>query len=216
MIGVILLIVIVVAGILFWQTNTRDYQNKNNGAVNPEPHMPGTPMSLEDAQAMVQLWITESNATNIVGSVEADPQGSFLIRVGGAYFRYMPADKVLLVSGVVRYEMKSFGKFPDRWQRLVEAGRREYTTLMYGEAEFELYHEPLFGLEPDVVLLTKAYHERLSDGRLLGIQIRWLLLDANYWFVTRYNEVNGMTTEDEIKDAPAKNEWMLKNRPKPW
>ena len=184
--------------------------------MNPESHTPGTPMSLEDAQAMVQLWITESNATNIVGSVEADPQGSFLIRVGGAYFRYSPKAKALLVSGVVGYEIRSFGMFPDEWQRFTEIGRREYATLMYGEAEFELYREPLFGLPPDVILLTKAYHERMTDGQLLGIQIRWLLLDANYWFVNRYNEVMSKTEEELIREAPAQNEWMLKNRPKPW
>ena len=175
-------------------------------------------MELNDALAMTQAWITDVGADerDIVGSLRVDKTGAFLAQIKGAYFRYMPADKVLLVSGVVGDDLKSLGMFPRKWQRLVEIGRREYTTLMYGEAEFELYRDPLLGLKPDVVLLTKTYHDRLTDGRLLGIQIRWLLLDANYWFVNRYNEVMSKTEEELIREAPERNEWMLKNRPRPW
>lgn len=175
-------------------------------------------MELNDALAMVQTWITESRASQreITGSVKVDVRGGFLIRVKGAIFRFDPIQRHLLVSGLVGYKTKTLGKYPDEWQFLVRAGQREHTTMMYGEAKFELLREALFELEPDVVLLTKPYTERSTDGRKLGVQIRWLLLNADYWFVNRYNEVMGKSEADLIKEAPALNEWMLKNRPKPW
>ena len=175
-------------------------------------------MELNDALAMVQTWMTESRATDqdITGSMKVDLKGGFLIRIKGAIFRYDPVQHRLLVSGLVRYDMKTLGKYPDKWQFLLRVGQREYATMMYGEAQFELLREPLFELKPDVVLLTKPYTERLTDGRILWAQITWLLLDANYWFVNRYNEVMGKPEADLIKEAPGINEWMLKNRPKPW
>jgi hypothetical protein len=175
-------------------------------------------MELNDALAMVQTWITESRASehDITGSMKVDARGGFLVRIKGAIFRYEPAQHQLSVSGLVGYNVKTPGKFPAVWQRLVRAGQREYTTMMYGEAQFELLNQPLFELEPDVVLLTKAYKERLTDGRTLGVQITWLLLDADYWFVNRYNEVMGKPEAELIEEAKRKNEWMLKNRPRPW
>ena len=175
-------------------------------------------MELNDALAMVQTWIAESSASqnDITGSMKVDLRGGFLVRVKGAIFRFDPQQHRLLISGLVRYKVKTLSKFPDEWQFLTRTGQREYNTMMYGEAKFELLREPLFDLEPDVVLLTKPYTERLTDGARLGVQIRWLLLDADYWFVNRYNEVMGKSEADLIKEAPALNEWMLKNRPKPW
>ena len=175
-------------------------------------------MELNDALAMVQTWISESSASerDITGSMKVDLRGGFLVRVKSAIFRFDPQQHRLLVSGLVGYDIKTLGKYPDKWQFLVRTGQREHTTMMYGEAQFELFREPLFDLKPDVVLLTKAYTERLTDGRKLGVQIRWLLLNADYWFVNRYNEVMGKSEADLIKEAVEINEWTLKNRPKPW
>lgn len=175
-------------------------------------------MELNDALAMVQTWIAESRASerDITGSMNVDLRGGFLIRIKGAIFRYDQKQHRLLVSGLVRYDVKMLGASPALWQELVRTGRREYTTMMYGEGEFELLRESLFDLKPDVVLLTKPYSERQTDGKKLGVQIRWLLLDADYWFVNRYNEVMGKAEAELIKEAPALNEWMLKNRPRPW
>ena len=175
-------------------------------------------MELNDALAMVQTWIRESRASqnDVTGSMTVDLRGGFMVRVKGAIFRFDPQQHRLLISGLVRYDVKAPGKSPALWQHLVDAGQREYTTMMYGEAKFELLRDPLFDLKPDVVLLTKAYTERLVDGRTLGVQIRWLLLDADYWFTNRYNEIMGKSEADLIKEAPALNDWMLKNRPKPW
>ena len=175
-------------------------------------------MELNDALAMVQTWMTESRASerDIVGSMKVDLNGGFLVLIKGAIFRYDPAQHRLLVSGLVGYDVKTLGKYPDKWQFLLRVGQREHNTMMYGEAQFELLREPLFNYKPDVVLLTKIYTERLTDGKKLGVQITWLLLDANYWFVNRYNEIMGKSEEELIKEAPGINEWMLKNRPKPW
>ena len=177
-----------------------------------------TGITLESAKEMVKLWIIESRANehDIIGSIDIDfPQG-LPILIKGAIFRYDPAQHRLLVSGLVRYDVKTLGKYPDKWQFFLRTGQREHNTMMYGEAQFELLRQPLFNYKPDVVLLTKVYTERLTDGKKLGVQITWLLLDANYWFVNRYNEIMGKTEEELIKEAPERNEWMLKNRPKPW
>lgn len=175
-------------------------------------------MELNDALAMVQTWVAESRASgrDITGSMQVNAQGGFLVGVKGAIFRYQPAQGRLLVSGLVGRELKTLSKFPRRWEFLVRTGRREYTTMMYGEAEFELLREPLWNLEPDVLLLTKAYTERLTDGRQLGVQIRWLLSDADYWFVNRYNQIMAKGEAELINEAVGINDWMLKNRPKPW
>lgn len=175
-------------------------------------------MELNDALAMVQTWISESKASerDIAGSLKVNPRGEFEVRVKGAIFRYIPKNHELLVSGLVGYDLKSLGLFPEEWKFLVRTGQRERTTMMYGEADFELLRRPIFDLEPDVVLLTKRYAARITDGRLLSVQIRWLLSDADYWFVNRYNEIMGKREDELIKEAPGINEWMSKNRPRPW
>jgi len=175
-------------------------------------------MTHQEAQEIVQTWITESRASerDITGSMKVSPRGDFLVRIKGAIFRYDPKQRQLLVSGLVGSKLKSLSLFPDEWEFLVQTGQREYTTMMYGEAQFELLREPLFELKPDVLLLTKAYKERLTDGRKLGVQISWLLLDADYWFVNRYNEIMAKPEAELIEEAKRKNEWMLKNRPRPW
>lgn len=175
-------------------------------------------MELNDALAMAKTWASESRASSrdIRGSMKVDERGGFLVMIKGAIFRYEPVKRRLLVSGLVGYDVKVLSEYPARWDFLVRAGERESTTMMYGEARFELLREPLLEFDPDVVLLTKTYTERLTDRRKLRIQIDWLLLDADYWFVNRYNEVMGKSEADLIKEAPALNQWMLKNRPKPW
>ena len=175
-------------------------------------------MELNDALAMVQTWIAESRASerDITGSMKVDSRGGFLVRIKGAILRYNAIDKTLFVSGLVGYGVKTLSKYPKLWQFLVRTGQREHTTMMYGEANFELITEQMFEFKPDVILLTKPYTERLTDGRKLGVQISWLLLDADYWFVNRYNEVMAKPEAVLIKEAPALNDWMIKNRPKPW
>ncbi|MDB5259862.1 MAG: hypothetical protein JWN37_93 [Candidatus Nomurabacteria bacterium] len=175
-------------------------------------------LTIEDAQAIVKLWIKESNAAplNITGSLESDLPKGLPVRVKGAIFRYDAEKKQLLVSGLVRYDIKTLSKYPVLWDRLVRIGQREYTTMMYGEAQFELLREPLFDLNPDVLLLTKTYTAPITNGKNLQIQIGWLLSDADYWFVNRFNEINAKTEEELIKEAPGINEFMLKNRPKSW
>ena len=175
-------------------------------------------MELDDALAMVQTWVLESRASerDIAGSLKVNSRGEFEVQVKGAVFRYQPKSHELLVSGLVGYDLKSLGLFPDKWQFLVRTGQRESTTMMYGEAYFELLRRPIFDLESDVLLLTKRYTTRITDGRLLSVQIRWLLSDADYWFVNRYNEIMGKREDELIKEAPGINEWMSKNRPRPW
>ncbi len=194
---------------------TLDQENTKTTAASPA-NTDG--VSVEDATAMVQLWIEESRASerDVRGSMEVDLKGDFLVLIKGAFFRYNAIDHTLRISGLVGYDVKTLSKYPILWQELVRTGQREHTTMMYGEASFELVTEQLFEFKPDVILLTKPYTERLTDGRKLGVQISWLLLDANYWFVNRYNEVMAKPEADLIKEAPALNDWMLKNRPRPW
>ena len=175
-------------------------------------------MELNDALAMVQTWIHESRAADrdIRGSMQAGPKGDFSVSVKGAIFRFNPGDGSLSGSGLIARKMKSFRAYPERWDYLVRTGRRESTTMMYGEAEFELVRERLFELDPDIVLLTKTYHQRMTDGRKLGVQIRWLLLDADYWFVNRFNEITAKPEAEIILEADGINAWMRKERPKPW
>lgn len=175
-------------------------------------------MELNDALAMVQTWIKESRASerDIKGSMKVNARGGFQVLIKGAIFRYNATDRTLRISGLVGYDMTDYSKDPAYLQRLVRAGQREHTTMMYGEANFEVLTEQMFEFKPDVILLTKPYTERLTDGRKLGVQISWLLLDADYWFVNRYNEVMAKPEAVLIKEAPALNDWMIKNRPKPW
>ena len=56
----------------------------------------------------------------------------------------------------------------------------------------------------------------MTDGRKLGVQIRWLLLDADYWFVNRFNEISAKPEADIILEADGINAWMRKERAKPW
>jgi hypothetical protein len=163
----------------------------------------GLAMELKDALAMVQGWAEDSKDPHFVAKMKVEANGEFITKARGAFFRYSPKTGVLLVSGLVRYNTgKLFSVDPELWQELLRAGEREKVTL--GEGQFELYTKPLFDLEPDVVLLTKAY-DRPVERAQFAREVRWLLAGAYQWFMFRYNEVTTTPEAELIRQAPERN-----------
>ncbi len=201
-------------------------------------------LSFDDAQEMMWSWMRNSQArdADVTGDNDALMRG-LPVRVGRVIFHYSQVKHpyVLLVSGVVGKDTENiFGKHPDKWDFLVRTGQRDYPAMMYGKAHFELvkpsfqlfYRDfletrewsrnmtdteitALYDKEPEMILLTTSFTERISDGQKFGNQVRWLLRDADYWANSHFKEVMTKSEEDLMKESPALNEWMLKNLPKP-
>lgn len=96
------------------QDTIKSNQNLNSMDTTIQPTANTAPLSIEDAQAMVALWITESRAANrdITGSLESDLPKGLPVRIKAAVFRYDSTEHRLLVSGLVRYDVLTPGKSP--------------------------------------------------------------------------------------------------------
>lgn len=171
-------------------------------------------MELNTALALVQAWGRDSKDMTLIGNIAVDPRGGFLTKSAGAIFRYEPVKKQLLVSGLIGYNVKIHSKYPDTWDDMVRASKREWATL--GEGNLELYPHKLFRFDSDVILLTKAFNDEKIKPAQFVVEVDWLLSAAHYWFMKRYNEVSVRSEEDLILEGPAINDRMLKTRPRPW
>lgn len=160
----------------------------------------GYAMEANTALGLVQAWGRDSRDMKFIGHMEVDSRGGFLTQASGAFFRFEPDKKRLLVSGLVGYNITIHSKHPDTWQDLVRAGQRERPTL--GEGQFELYPKQLFHLEPDVILLTKSYSAEAVDPKKFATEVRWLLSAANYWLMKRYSDVAEKPEADLVGEAP--------------
>lgn len=174
----------------------------------------GHGMELNTALALVQAWGRDSKDLTLIGQIAVDPQGGFLTKSAGAFFRYEPVKKQLLVSGLIGYNIKIHSKHPATWEEMVRASKREWATL--GEGNLELYTKKLFRFDSDVILLTKAFKDENIKPAQFVIEVDWLLSAAHYWFMKRYNEVSVTSEEDLIREGPLINDRMLKARPRPW
>ena len=174
----------------------------------------GYGMELNTALKLVQAWGQDSKDMKLIGQMTVDPRGGFLTKSAGAFFRYEPVKKQLLVSGLVGYDITIHSSYPDTWDKMVRASKRETATL--GEGDLELYTQDLLGLERDVILLTKAFKVDAIKPSQFVIETDWLLSAAHYWFMKRYNEVSVTPERDLIRQGPEINERMLKARHRPW
>lgn len=174
----------------------------------------GYGMELNTALKLVQAWGQDSKDMKLIGQMEVDGRGRFLTKSAGAFFRYDPVAKGLLVSGLVRYNVTIHSEFPDTWNRMVRASRRESATL--GEGELELYTQKLFSFDRDVVLLTKTFKDDTIKPSQFVVETDWLLSAAHYWFIKRYNKISTASERDLIAEGPDINARMLNERPRPW
>lgn len=174
----------------------------------------GYGMELNTALALVQTWGRDSKDMTLIGNITVDSRGGFLTKSAGAFFRYEPVNKQLLVSGLIGYNIKIHSKYPDTWDEMVRASKREWTTL--GEGNLELYTQKLFSFDSDVILLTKPFKDDAIKPGQFVVEIDWLLSAAHYWFMKRYNEISVTPEEDLIREGPLINDRMLKARPRPW
>lgn len=163
----------------------------------------GYAMEANAALQLVQAWGKNSKDMTFIGAMEVDARGGFVTRASGAFFRYEPQTKRLVVSGLIGYNDTMHAEFPDTWQKLVRAGKREHAAV--GEGEFELYRKKLFQFDPDIILLSKSYTGDLVDPRQFEIETRWLLSAATYWRMKRYSEVTVEPEEQLIHEAPGIN-----------
>lgn len=171
-------------------------------------------MELNTALKLVQAWGQDSKDMKLIGQMEVDGRGGFLTKSAGAFFRYDPVAKRLLVSGLVRYNVTIHSEFPDTWDKMVRASKRESATL--GEGELELYTQKLFSFDRDVVLLTKTFKDDSIKSLQFVVETDWLLSAAHYWFIKRYNKVSTTSESGLISEAPEINARMLNERPRPW
>jgi hypothetical protein len=156
-------------------------------------------MNTEAALRLLQWWGRDARDVRFLSGFRVDERGGFVARSSGAYFRYRPESGELLVSGLVGWRLKSLAIFPDQWDNLLRAGRREEITL--GEGTFELLTEPLFDKEPQIVLLTKSFKDRNITPVQFSREVRWLLMAADHWFVRRYNDVTERPESELIEQA---------------
>jgi hypothetical protein len=174
----------------------------------------GYGMELNTALKLVHAWGQDSKDMKLIGQLTVDSRGGFLTKSAGAFFRYEPVRQQLLVSGLVGYDITIHSSYPDTWEKMVRASKREMATL--GEGALELYTQDLFGFERDVILLTKSFKEDSIKPAQFVIETDWLLSAAHYWFMKRYNEISVTSERDLIREGPAINERMLKARQRPW
>jgi hypothetical protein len=74
-------------------------------------------MELNTALKLVQAWGQDSKDMKFIGELTVDARGGFLTKSAGAFFRYDPPTKRLLVSGLVRYNVTIHSEFPDTWKK---------------------------------------------------------------------------------------------------
>jgi hypothetical protein len=165
--------------------------------------MPLTPkvyaMNASQALQLVQHWGRSSRDMRYVAQLKVAADGAFLTMAGGAFLRYEAAQRTLLVSGMVGYNMSGLSSEAYFMQKLTRTAARERSTL--GEGEFEFYPQPLFGFEPDVVLLTKPFRDGAIDPAQFSREVRWLLRCAYHWRLERFNDVLGKVEEDLIPEG---------------
>lgn len=157
-------------------------------------------MTLNDALKLIAAWGQSVGDSTYKGQMLTEADGGFLTMSRGAVFRFLPTSKQLLVSGVVRYNIKIMSKRPDNWDDFVKVANREAITNADGS--MELMIKPLYHMEDDVVLLTRAFGDANAiDLDQFLLEVRWLLASANYWFMHRFNEVIGSSDEDLAKQS---------------
>ena len=173
-------------------------------------------MELTEALRITKVWAEEVGGAASLHNMEVERNGAFTVEVRGAFFRYKPDSKTLLVSGLVAYNIEDFFSLrPKKWEGLIKAAKRESSTL--AEGQLELLNEPLLRWKPQVVLLTKSFiDDKVPDSQIFS-QIRWLLEWSTYWRTRRYTEVVESRDENKlIGQAVEINDWVEKNRPRPW
>lgn len=174
----------------------------------------GYGMELNTALNLVQTWGRDSKDMKLIDHLTVDARGGFITKSAGAFFRYDAVAKQLQVSGLVGYNIKLHSSFPDTWEKMVRASKREPATV--GEGALELYTQKLFNFDPDVILLTKAFqNDGIKPGQFV-VEVDWLLSAAHYWFMKRYNDVLVTPERELIREGPEINERMLKARRRPW
>ncbi len=173
-------------------------------------------MELTEALRITKAWAEEVGGVASLHSIVVERNGSFTVEVRGAFFRYKPDSKGLLVSGLVAYDIGDFFSLsPKEWENLTKTAKRESSTL--AEGQLELLSEPLLRWKPQVVLLTKSFvDKKISDARFFT-EVRWLLEWSTYWRTRRYTEViENIDKNALIREATEINDWVAKNRPRPW
>lgn len=168
-------------------------------------------MEANVALRLVQGWGAETKDRSFIDNMKVDAKGGFVTKSSGAFFRYLPDKKILLVSGFVAGGSFFFTKFQDSWQEQIRASKREYATM--GEGEFELLDKELMGQQPEVVLITKKFVIDTISSDQFNLETRWLLRAAYYWFIKRHMEVLTQPEEKLIEQAAEKNRNWSK---RPW
>jgi hypothetical protein len=156
-------------------------------------------MNASQALQLVQHWGRDSRDMRHIGQMQVRADGAFLTSARGAFLRYEPAQKRLLVSALVGYNMGSLSQDQHFMETLKRTAARERPTL--GEGEFEFYPRELFGYEPEVVLLTKAFSVGAIDPAQFSREVRWLLRCGYHWNMERFNDVLGKVEEDLIPEG---------------
>jgi hypothetical protein len=151
-------------------------------------------MNASQALQLVQYWGSSSRDMRYIGQMQVAADGAFITQARGAFLRYDPSQRRLLVSALVGYDMSGLSTEAYFMQKLGRTAARERPTL--GEGEFEFYPRALFGLEPDVVLLTKAFRDGAIDPAQFAREVRWLLRCGQHWRIERFNDVLGTPEED--------------------
>ncbi len=171
-------------------------QSDDTAEATSSPHVMDSARAVE----LVQWWGYDSKDLGYISEMKIDPQGGFVTKGSGAYFRYDPVQHRLLVSGLVGYNMKSLASDTESWQELLRAGEREKVTL--GEGELEILTQKFFDNEPDVVLLTKSFTDGSITNEQFSREVRWLLAAAYHWFMFRFNAVMENPEQTLIDEAP--------------
>lgn len=179
----------------------------------------GTGITQEEALRLMKAWGVTGVGVSYSRN-EKNTNGAFSVASGGAYFRYDPNSKILLVSGLVAERLGNyFSLTPDEWDALTRASIREKSTL--AEGKLELIKEPILNLwKPEIVLLTKSFHDDKVNDRRFVSEVNWLLEWSTYWRNRRFPEIileGRVDEEDKLKkEAVEINSWVAKNRQRPW
>lgn len=175
-------------------------------------------MELKEALRVTKSWSGEAESEPALHDMSVGRDGAFSVASGGAYFRYDPKTKTLLVSGLVVDRLGGFFSLePNEWDALTRAAIREKSTL--AEGRLELIKEPILNLwKPEIVLLTKSFHDDKINDRRFVSEVNWLLEWSTYWRNRRFSEIVFEDRDEDklTKEAVEINSWVAKNRPRPW
>lgn len=168
-------------------------------------------MSADRALILTRAW-----AASIGESLEnmtVSPNGDFRGLFGAAEIVYSSRDKMLSAMGLVDIDATPMLEDQEFFDEMKRTGEREPSTM--GEGYFYIEKTPFNARLPQLTLRKDFTNAMLEPKRFI-LEVDWLMEWATYWRKIRSVQVVSKPEEELIREAAGIEEWVKKNRPRPW